>query len=1233
MGIKTHRMREELVTFIHCLFEKCLLAMFCLVLGGVFGIDAFGQQRLPGDYMNEMWTGYTTPHIPWAKPYSQGKIKAFFIAPFTAAREVSELNQRLDLEVFGEATISERNLGATDIYHAQVEGTSPEEKATRLRRKLKQKYDVIVLANFDYALLPIDIQYRIAEQVTEGAGLVLVYKHNPRIEFFRHPDDDGRHFICSGIPFGGLSFYRDVFMPKAKLTSPEQVGEKLVGAYRVKKGRVVQIDFGIQSDASHGGFCLTPREFFTFQSQAQYEYHQMLVINAIVWASKREPPVLIETPDICQAPLAQRSLPQKSRLIIKSISQAKASVIVTIRDPWGEKEQETELKVSLKAGSNEVPITIPMLCGGGHYLDVRVIGLKGALGWGSFWLEVKPELSIAELKMDKLSYERTEPATGIVKLASPCPGKDWSVAIYLLDNYQRLYAKKSVPIRPGDSQVRFSVPLTNAISLAGRCRAKLMRGKDLIDQAESEFFVPKRQLEVFPTLIWGTLPGILGHWLHEQIRKAGFNTILLPHYHRPWIEGENGERRRISAVSRDDMLSVPYTTHITYWGALGDDTAYERNLEEFKKTAQFLAPYGPLLYSLGDENSIPDQTGFDPADRKGFIAYLQKKYETVEALNKVWGTKLGSFDEATPIKLSEAIAKRRFAQYHDTETYREELYARWHHWFNDVYRSVDPYAKVGSEGSEPGDLEKTIRGLGFWGPYREPVYQTLLRSLAPRSLVRGSWFGGYVFARRDLAGLQRFLWDTFLDGSNLFEIFCSYTCETIFNNDLTFAYWANTFLPDLKEIVDGIGQLQMASEHDNDPIAVYHSQASVHAGALHSPFGDRHSDHRSALDLLSDAGFQPYYITSNQVKQGALREKSAPKILLLVYEQAISDEEVEEIRRFVERGGVVIADVIPAIMDGNCVFRRNGALDDLFGISRTEQLCAPKKAAMKVQKQSLMMESKSCDIPMIDVSELTTDAAVKPVAGKALGAANNTPVVIVNRVGRGLAVLLNFPFSHYQVLEPAKRESFRDLLSALASIAGIKPFCQVLASDGKPMIGCRLSRFKRGSIVTIGILAPRPSPSAGEVTAKLAFAKPFHIYDQRSGKYFGYTNSIALKLSPTSATMLSLLPYKVLGLKVSGNTKVKAGSVARLSIMLQTSGQVQPEGHIYRLHLRNPKGDDVWHYARTLRTDGVSNKPAFISLPFAYNDLPGNWTVTVRDVATKTQTSVKISLLVSDGNG
>ena len=110
--------------------------------------------RLPGEYMNEFHTGYPTPHVAWAKPYAGGWTRAFFIAPWTAAREVTELAQRLDLEVHGETTFSDKELGGIDRYTAMIADTSPADKLRRLRRKLAERYDVFVIANFAFNDLP-----------------------------------------------------------------------------------------------------------------------------------------------------------------------------------------------------------------------------------------------------------------------------------------------------------------------------------------------------------------------------------------------------------------------------------------------------------------------------------------------------------------------------------------------------------------------------------------------------------------------------------------------------------------------------------------------------------------------------------------------------------------------------------------------------------------------------------------------------------------------------------------------------------------------------------------------------------------------------------------------------------------------------------------------------------------------------------------------------------------------
>ena len=59
-----------------------------------------------------------------------------------------------------------------------------------------------------------------------------------------------------------------------------------------------------------------------------------------------------------------------------------------------------------------------------------------------------------------------------------------------------------------------------------------------------------------------------------------------------------------------------------------------------------------------------------------------------------------------------------------------------------------------------------------------------------------------------------------------------------------------------------------------------------------------------------------------------------------------------------------------------------------------------------------------------------------------------------------------------------------------------------------------------------------------KVAASLRLADAAHVYDQRTGKHYGHDASITLPLDPTSATVLSLLPYAVTDLTVTGPNQV-----------------------------------------------------------------------------------------------
>jgi hypothetical protein len=1194
-------------------FPLCLLV--------VAGVAPAGADRLPGEYYNEMHFDLQTPHTPWGKPLAGGPVRAFFLAPAHAAREVTELAQRLDMQVSGETTIYDQSLGNESRYVAMIAGTSGVEKKCSVLAKLQEPYDVYVIGNFPLEKLPLEIQFEILRRVKEGAGLLLCYRHKALDPMWRHPIESASELVREA-PVAGLTFYRERFPEAAGIEEVADIPASLVQGFRLGEGRIALVDYAISSRAGiAGAFCLTPDEPYTWRTLTEYDYHQSLVAKALLWAAGRESAVRFTDLPVEGLQLASDA---PANTVQVEVANASADAIsgrleVSVRSEWGEAEHSAQSRVRLPADGETVEVSLPRLPGGTHFLDLRFVSERGVEGWAGAALLVDSPVRIEEVALTKLGFERTEACKGTVRLAPAVEGDAWSLRVSLLDNYGRLFAERDRPLAAGATEADFDLPLDQSVSLAARARVALVREGLVMDRAEAEFFVAQRNADYFPALVWGNYPGIFGHFCAEQLHAAGFNSIL--HYYGTG----SGEGRTPASIAREDMHAIPYVTRLgpNAWhdGRLGDIAADTKANEFMRERAEMSRLFDPLVYSLGDENRIPGDAGYHENERPAFVEFVKGRYVDVAALNEAWGTELGSFDEATPIKPNDARDARYFARYHDTEAFREYLYANWHRYNHDLIREVDPYARVGAEGSVPGEMELSIQGLDFWGPYRRTDQNALLRSLAPRSLLRGNWFGAYNHGRSDLPGLPRFLWESVLDGSTLLELYCSYTCETFYKSDLSWAYWMDWILPDLGKITDGIGQLLTRSEHSCDAVAVYHSQPSVHFEKRNAAFGKYEMAHRAALRMLEDLSFVPSSVTGRGVEAGALAD-NAPRVLVMPHAVALSDAEVEAIEGFVRAGGVLIADVRPGIADGRCNLRATGALSDLFGIVSGEPLGSPVSAEAAISgawdSPALSFSVAAAAMPIIHA-----DAGVTVAGGAALGSAGDAPLCVCNRFGDGAAVLLNFSLGDYGTPGPDGRPELLDLFEGIFSGTGLRPNWGLTADDGRPLAGGRVSAFTRGPASVVGLLPSRPEPWDALVPATLICAEPRHLYDLRAAKYLGRADRTDLSLKFTSATLIAALPWRVESLQVTAPERFTAGGPCTVQVRLRADGDTAGALPVFRVNVIGPDGADRHYYARTLAPEGLEAETV---VPFAANDPPGDWRITARDMLTGASATAVVRL-------
>ncbi|MCS7253652.1 MAG: beta-galactosidase [Armatimonadota bacterium] len=1181
--------------------------------------ELFPAERLPGDYMHEIYLGYETPHVKWAKPYSQGKIKAFFLTPFVgAAREVAELNQRMDLEVHGETTIESTMLGRADGCFPDIQDTRPEEKEQRLRKKLQQRYDVFVIGNFSFEALSTELKHRILEQVHEGAGLVLVYFHDIPKEALKNPTNDERAEITNGIPFYGLPFFMTTFARNFKLESAEEIRNKVVRTFNFGEGRIALVDYSISYNIRpcNGGPGLTPYEPFTFETPTYYEYYHCLIIRTILWAARRLPKIRFISLPKDGMEIEYSRLPKQIfevKLWSEIPENIDVQISITVRDRWGEIEHRSFRNLSAKFGENSALFFMPRLKAGGHFVDLLLTSKRGRENFASFFINVKSPVEISQIKLGKRSFERDEAVRGEVIFNRPVNGSGvYRLKLELIDNYGRIFAIKEYPIQKGAASVHFQLPLNGALSLVARARAKILAHNNIVHQSEEVFFIPKRELKEYPALIWGRIFGIIGHFARKILRELGFCAVL-----------DGTDAQNASQLAMDDLMLVPYCIRIDE--RLTDPTFLQQAIKRVTQVAEEVKDFGPLVYSLGDENYIPAELGFKPEHKSDFLDFLRKKYKTLEALNEAWGSNFTSFEEAEPISLSEAKKKRRYVQFHDTESFREAIYAQAHHLLADAIKKVDKRAKVGAEGSEPGDLELTIAKLEFWGPYRSLQYNTLLRSLAPRQLLRGNWFGGYRSQRHNPIILPNFLWETVLDGNTLIQYFAINTAEGIFNTDLSLAYWAKWFIEDFREIVDGIGQLISVSDYDYDGVALHYSQSCVHASQLESTITDYSSANDGFLWLLNDLGVQHFYLPRSEIERGRLKTGDI-KVLILPYSQAISRKEAEEFRKFVEKGGLLIADLRPGVMDENCKPLGKGLLDELFGIRRVENAEGKIKPSWAKISGKFKLNLREIVLKEINLTDVIADPGIKIVNGNALGNADGTPVVIVNRSGKGLTVLLNFSISHYtKSRQYESARAFQDLIWAFLSAAGVSTQVQVVDEFGNRVQRCRIVRFKRGKAKIIGVLLQPYGQREKPIKAKLLLRRRSFVYDIRKPELSprGAVLSLPVQLTPGRANLYSLIPYPVERIKLSVTTKSTLGRPLPIEVLIVAPNEHQPQGHLIRIKVLGPDGKERRHYARTVYGNGALFKT---SLPIAFNDQLGKWQILAKDVLTGRKASATFRL-------
>jgi len=1169
------------------------LLVLCLVVLVVFGVTAaFAVTNAKEvEQENSLQTNLVTPHFEWAKGHVRGPVKALFFIysgsydgtwadEGTRLREVIELSQRFDVKAdavyFGGS-------GEKWDFHGNKFG------ADRAEKLLEKPYQLYVIGGFPLAKLPAKMQYEILSQVAKGAGL-----------------------LCCGAGSEYLVDKRAVAAPPTLADGLPTIAGKNVGSYvktyKLGKGRGVWLNYSSSS--------LMPNNQFTYRGLHEIDYWMLLVGRAAQWAAGLEGEVQFGTvlgKQAAHVPLLGGKAGDVT--LSSSTNVAGTLALQLVRGEDGQVTKLGESAVQLVQGvPTIVPLNVPKLRAGDYYLNAVVKSKRGSEACGAGTVIVDSDYGVDKVTLSQRFIERGSTIDGSVTVRGN-PADQSVLRLRFRDSYDRVLSQLDLPVKAGQTEYPFTYKAGAFDTILMRVEAVLMTAGDEVEQKTASFNVPKRRQGQFNFVMWDAPVDTLGYYAWRKLQEAGINTDLVGSFG----SAKDPVQPR-SLLEACDASLIPYSTRLldpkdengymqpVCWNDEPKITEYVQNIVDAQKLQR---EKGVFVYSLGDEG-VTLGCCVHPACLAAYRRWLQGQYGTIEKLNASWTATYKSFDEVDLLdhkdNMEGASAKDNFPRWYDRQAFARANLMQLSGRFVKAYKEIDPLAMTGFEGTGGfGDDYDSIMGINpFYGPYPS-IGDDIVRSGYPRDRVRSNWMG---YSKTGDA-LSDAAWRMVIKNMDS----CWYWMWSGIGNWIgyvrpTFDYFEGTqdLFNEMKPVREGLGDLLLKVQPTDSGIAVLYSLPSALASSLENTkdFNSAQADHEMWTQLTYDLGLDFRYLTDNMLKQGALKQGGF-KVLWLPLSQALSAEQAQIIRQFVQDGGTVIADVRPGVYNEHCKPLEQGSLDDVFGIKRAgrgKSVIAPVelKADLGGQKLSLAIATGKID-PDTQVS-----------GAQALGQVDKTPVLLVNKLGKGQAILLNFTTVLPKPEDPAADQT-RQLLRALYNAAGVKGVVNIAAPDGKPLPTSESRVWKNGDGLVFGTwqqmrnawFSPTGDTIAGPaVPVRMALPKALHVYDLRAQKYLGKVDKLDTKLRWGRASFFMALPYKIGATDVTlAPATPKAGQPLTATIKVGVPAGAKEKLAVY-VEVIDPAGNKpLWGRQPLV----VENGKATYQVPVAFNDQPGKWTV------------------------
>lgn len=1083
--------------------------------------------------------------VPWAKPLAGGKLRVLALG--AKISQLRDLTHRMEMDMtntwlfergdkFTSPTYLLNEFAGKMNFHDVLAG---------LNKVLAKDYDVIMIAGFSWYTFPALIRKAILDKVKKGTGLVFTALRDP-LDFLKLT---GKSRIVkaekitvlkdspltSGVPLDFLPVGKIFRLQGGETVHAVSGGNPYIVSARYGKGTVVGFTYFAHTSFTGMIPADEPEPHMIFERPTPYEFYFGMICKALLYAGRRESTLSFRDFKAVTAP-------DKSTFVwrteVSNAFDGKVEYMVT--DRYNQIRLKGGAPWKFAAGKNTLKLALPVLPYKGKQLISIIVRNAGgaSVSYGSWSFTCDVPCAIAGIKCDKKHYKDGENINYEIAFSGNtdhCKAK-----VELIDSYDRTLGRK---IGPPEKMKKGSFKLANALpSRYSKIRVWIFdeKGREMDTNGTWFYTRPAEKLMVWDdfkitSIIYGDGPDSFFRMkrLAARYRDAIGLDVLFNNWGLYRVLLGNFEPRMwaLSAIGSQNYPSKEYLQtgnkkYLARKNCLSDEKRMERYFKNLAEKAKKGYAYGAVVYDNGDEVALsrsgtPIDFCFSEHCLKGFRKFLRKRYGTLANLNKNWNSDFTSWEAVQPYTKEEVWASkgRNVAGWADHREFMDDLCYEHLSRSRSVLRKYDPTARYMNSGTQ---YPNAYGGIDWWKlmkchdalqNYGTGNHDEMQRSFAGPGYVSIPWYLGYGHKKeKEIYAL----WRSSLLGNSGMSMWCIYSC--VLYPDLRVQPGIKGVMPHVRVLKEGVGKLLMNVFAPRPPqVAILYSQASLRAAFIEKRQPEHGGLWKKYIGLCRHLGAEFKFVSYEQLAAGELDKAANYKMLVLSDATALSDAEVEAVRRFFKRGGFVFAEGIPATRFANCVKRPVPALNEIFNS----------------EDRSVLIDAPDTDYTLL----------------------MNGPDGSLNR--KQIIFTQNF-------------------FAARLKKAGIavRPF-KVLHKDGTPVVeaACFIRRAADGSYLCGAV-----SEYDKVKDVKVVLPVRGHTYDLVTGKYFGDVKEIEKKFSQGHPMALVILPRKigiaeaaVKGASLSFSLNHAFDSVINIKVYAPDGGEVREYGT--NLLIRKGKGE------------------------------------------------------------